>query len=814
MATAEDMLQALDELLTDGARRRVLHVDAEDERLDGRTITVDGRPLVNFGSCSYLGLETHPAIKAGVIDAVERFGTQFSSSRAYASSPAYALAEGLLEDLFDRPTIITPSTTMGHLSTMPTVIGATDVLLLDHQVHHSVQTAAKLVQAQGTHVELVRHNDFEAIDRKLTEFRRTRRRVWYAADGLYSMYADFLPVDAVQELVRRHDNLWLYLDDAHAAGWTGRFGRGHWLERLDAATLERSVVALSLNKSFAAAGGAITFPKREMRRRVFTCGGPLIFSGPVQPPMLGAILASARLHTSPEIVQRQQLLLDRIRLFNSLAREQSLPLVSASEAPIRCVGAGITAVAYRLVERLRDHGLHVNSASFPAVAAKRSGARVTLTAHHSEADIRTVIEALAEELPRALREESSGVEDLRRAFSRQLSWDVRLRDVAAVSVTAPSSLVMESHDSIEGVDHVEWDSLLSSRGSFDVNALRMLERTFGTSVPGEIEHEWAFRYLLVRDADTGRAVAATFFTTALWKDDMLSPEGVSAQVEPRRVVEPYYLTSRMVGMGSLLSEGNHLYLDRDADWRGAMRLVLQAARTDEDRYDAAALVLRDLPDVDAELHDFLSGEGFFRVPVHDTWVKAVDFTDDVGFLAGLRSRDRRHQRKNVLVHEPLFSVEVLSGGASTPSPEALDHLHTLYRNVHSCNLELNVFPLPRRILDAIVATHGWELLVLRLPDVPQPVAFVALHVAADHVDPVFCGLDYDYVASHGAYQQTILQSLRAAQRHGLGRVHYGMAAELHKRRFGAKPERRWVYIQATDTYNTDVLMHVPEVASA
>ena len=51
--------------------------------------------------------------------------------------------------LFGRPTIVTPSTTLGHLAAMPTLVGSRDVLLLDHQVHASVQTAAKLAQAAG-----------------------------------------------------------------------------------------------------------------------------------------------------------------------------------------------------------------------------------------------------------------------------------------------------------------------------------------------------------------------------------------------------------------------------------------------------------------------------------------------------------------------------------------------------------------------------------------------------------------------------------------------------------------------------------------
>jgi 7-keto-8-aminopelargonate synthetase-like enzyme len=814
VATAEELLQAFDEVLTDGARRRMMHSNVTDESLDGRIITIDGRSMVNYGSCSYLGLETHPAIKAGVIDAVNRYGTQFSSSRAYASSPMYEEAESLLGEITGRPTLITPSTTMGHVATMPTVIGSKDVLLLDHQVHNSVHTAAKLAQANGTKVELIRHSDLGTLERRLKEYRRSHNRVWYAADGLYSMYADFLPSAELNALMRRHDNLWMYVDDAHAASWTGRFGRGHALEHLDENALRRTVVALSLNKSFATAGGAITFPDEEMRRRVFTCGGPMIFSGPVQPPMLGGLLASARLHMTQEVEDRQQLLLDRIRLFNKLAEEEGLPLVSPSEAPIRFIGAGVTHVAYRLTERLRDEGLYINTAIFPAVPAKRCGARVTITAHHSDEDVRAVVEALAEHLPRALRDEGATEAELRRAFSKELPWDVRLRDISAKAAPAPR-LVLETHSTIDDVDATEWDALLGERGSFDVNGLRVLEQTFGTPVEGEPENTWRFHYWLVRDSLSGRAVAATFFTTALWKDDMLSDEKVSREVESRRDGNPYFLTSQMVAMGSLITEGDHLYLDRTGPWRDALRLVLEAARAEEDAADAAAVMLRDLPDGDEELHEFLIGEGFIRVPILDTWHREIDFTTDEEFLAGLTSRARWQQKTNVLPQESRIVVEVAAGGdaATRPSGAELDALYALYRSVHARNLELNVYPLPRRVLDAIADTPGWELVVMRAEAGGAPIGFMAVHATSGHVGPVFCGLDYDYVASHGVYQQVLWQSIRAAQRNGATRVMYGMAAHLHKRRFGAVPTKRWVYVQPTDTYNMDLLSQIAETVT-
>ena len=424
MGAIETRLDTLDNLVTAGVGQGLLHCAAQDDQLDGRMITVDGRRLVNFGSCSYLGLETHPEIVAAVVDAVTRYGSQFSSSRSYLSAPGYAPAEAALTEMFGRPALISPSTTMGHLATLPVVISSDDIVLLDAQVHFSVQLAARLVQADGIPVELLPHSDLARLERRVAELASTHRRVWYMTDGIYSMYADPAPVAQLSDLAERYPNLWLYIDDAHAISWTGQFGRGYALERLSAAAAERTVVTGSLNKSFAAAGGVLTFPNPEMRRRVFTLGGPLIFSGPVQPPMLGAILTSARLHLTDAVAPHRARLTHVIECFNSLAVAHDLPVVSPSATPIRCVGVGRTPIAYRVAELLQDAGFFVDIAAAPAVPANRSGIRISLTAHHTGQDVTDLVAALVEALPLALAEGGSSMSALRRAFARQLAGHV------------------------------------------------------------------------------------------------------------------------------------------------------------------------------------------------------------------------------------------------------------------------------------------------------------------------------------------------------------------------------------------------------
>jgi 7-keto-8-aminopelargonate synthetase-like enzyme len=819
MATAEEMLQATDEVLSDGARRGMMHLSADGVDVDGRTVTVEGRKLINFGSCSYLGLERHPALVQAVQQAADQYGTQFSSSRAYISAPDYARAEAELTTVFGRPALINSSTTLGHISALPSVVGSRDALILDHQVHASVSLAARHAQAQGTSITLNPHNNMTALDRRVGEMARNHARVWYATDGLFSMYADYAPVDTLNELMHRHPQLWLYVDDAHSVSWSGPRGQGYVLPRLSPVAAARALVGGSLNKSFAAAGGVMTFPDDETRRKVFTVGGPLIFSGPVQPPMLAAILASARLHQTQEVADRQRRLLALIRLFNQLADEAGLPLISPSEAPIRCVATGVPSLVYDVAGRLRDSGYFVDPAVFPAVPPKLGGIRIALTAHHTDADVADVIEALADALPRALAAAGSSPTDLTRAFRKQLGdRPVRLRSVAATTTGVPAQrghgLTVERHDSVSEVDPAEWDRLFAGRGAFATSGLRALERTFDGAP--EPEHDWRFHYRIVRDG-ADAPIAATFFTTALWKEDMLSPATVSAEVEHGRQNDPYYLTSAAIAMGSLLTEGDHLYLDRRGAWRTAIRLILADMRAEEDRVGAAAVVLRDLPDGDDELHELLLAEGFLRVPIYPTWIKDLSTIDpgqhfDEQFLAGLPKKHRYHQRRLVLGWEHRFDTTVIRGGEDpSPPPGELDHLYRLYRAVHARNLELNVFPLPRRLLDAALSQPGWELVVLRLPELgDQPVAFALQHCGPNHIQPVLVGLDYQYVASHHTYQQLLWQAIRTAQRRNVPHVLYGMSADLQKARFGAIPQHRWAYVQPTETFNAALLTQIAE----
>jgi 7-keto-8-aminopelargonate synthetase-like enzyme len=805
MASHSEQLDVVFNIAEELVKRGIILRTAEDPTLNGRTVLIDGKPRINFGSCSYLGLELDSRVRAGAIDAIERYGTQFSSSRSYISAPLYRELESLLDQLFGGFTVITPNTTLAHLSALPVLVHEDDAVILDHQVHFTVRMAADLLRPHGVEIQVLRHSDMNRLETLVKELSASHRCVWYLADGVYSMHGDVAPLGELEELLNRHESLRLYVDDAHGMGWCGRNGRGYALSVIP--RHPRMVVATSLNKCFGAAGGALILPDEVSRRRVNLIAGPMIFTGPLQPPSLGAAVASAQILLSPEIEVLQRRLRERIHLFNRLADEHDLPLVGFDDAPIRFVGMGWPKVAMDMTKRLLDQGFWTNLASFPAVVAKRSGVRSTITLHQSADDIRRLVEATARHMPDALAREGSSMEEVHSLFKLAPASGSGADGQQATSAT-PGALYCQHERTIEAIDAAEWDRCFAARGSFAADGLRLLEKTFREST--RPEDNWSFHYWIVRDR-SHRPVLATFFTEALWKDDILSPANVSERVEELRAEDPYFLTSRVLSMGSLLTEGDHLYLDRTADWRGAMTLLLSAVTETADNCGAKQVALRDLPANDPAMDRHLGDLGFVKLSTGDSLVLEIHWSSDEEYLRRLKRSHRRFQRKEVLPWEDAYEVEVLRHGGRVPGEEEWAHLHGLYRNVRERSLELNTFELPERLLREMLARPEWELVTLRLkperggrPEGP-PDGFLAGYIGREHYVFLLCGLDYRLVRSHRLYRRCLWECIRRAQAHGCQRLLFGMGSEQVKRCFGAERQKRAIYLRSDDLFSADVL---------
>src|SRR6185503_2261089 len=90
-------------------------------------------------------------------------------------------------------------------------------------------------------------------------------------------------------------------------------------------------LVVGLAKAFGSCGGVLIYPDEDSKRVVRNCGKTLIFSGPLQPPVLGASIASAKIHLSNEIYKLQDELKKRVQHFNELAKKLKLPLIAETD---------------------------------------------------------------------------------------------------------------------------------------------------------------------------------------------------------------------------------------------------------------------------------------------------------------------------------------------------------------------------------------------------------------------------------------------------------------------------------------------------
>ncbi|HEX5100333.1 MAG TPA: aminotransferase class I/II-fold pyridoxal phosphate-dependent enzyme [Polyangiaceae bacterium] len=365
----------------------------QNAHLGGREIDLRAGQAVHFGSCSYLGLETDARLKQAACDAVERYGVIFSSSRSYVRLPLYDELEGLLREMVGGwPVVVAPSTSLAHQSALPILIGDRDAVCFDVLVHSSVQAVLPALAQRGIRCEVVPHNRIDVLERYAKELLERHERVFYLCDGVYSMRGDLAPLPELLDLLDRVPALHAYVDDAHGVGWAGRHGAGVVLG--EHGLHPQMTVALSLSKGFGAGGGLLVLREPASAQRILACGGTLMFSGQLPPASLGAGIASARVHLSDELSQRQAALRTRIDLFDRLAAGVGISCTSASRSPIRFIEIGSLERTTEVARSLLAQGYYVNLAAYPAVSRGRAGIRLMLTCHHTLDDVIGLVQAI------------------------------------------------------------------------------------------------------------------------------------------------------------------------------------------------------------------------------------------------------------------------------------------------------------------------------------------------------------------------------------------------------------------------------------
>jgi len=336
-------------------------------------VVIDGRKVVMLGSNNYLGLTSHPAVKAAAAAALERYGTGCAGSRLLNGTLEIHVAlEERLAAFTRRQAALTFATGFQvNLGVLSCLLGRHDQVFLDGLDHACIIDGARLGFAK---VFKYRHNDMADLARKLAAAPAGRGRL-IAVDGVFSMEGDLAALPEIVRLKRAHGAR-LMVDDAHGLGVLGEHGRG----TAEHFGLESDVdlVMGTFSKSLATVGGfvagdapVIEFIRHHARSAIFSAALP--------PASAAAALAALDIvENEPE--RRKQLWENTAYLKRGLI---SLGFdTGASESPVIPVVIGEDRTAFEMVVRLQEEGVFANPVITPAVPPGRAMIRTSLMATH------------------------------------------------------------------------------------------------------------------------------------------------------------------------------------------------------------------------------------------------------------------------------------------------------------------------------------------------------------------------------------------------------------------------------------------------
>jgi 7-keto-8-aminopelargonate synthetase-like enzyme len=361
-----------------------------------------GTSLIEFVSCSYLGLDQDKRLVKHSNDHLEELGIAFSAARTRMQPAICSELEFLLKNIYcNAYAIVFPTIHMAHLGLFP-VLGSGQMpsfpvvrkgftFLIDKTAHSSIQINRGLLEQFGK-VVMVACKDQQHLEDACKKIQQDAYTAVIIADGIGSM-GGIAPIKFLLELAERY-NGYVYLDDAHGTSIHGNQGAGYALKCLDYEFHPRLILVNSLAKGFGVLGGVLLFKQKEDADFIKRFAPTYVFSGPLALPVVNAAVASAKIHLSEEIHHLQAALWDNVNYFDSLLVKNGVK--ADISVPFRGILVGDELKAIEYTKKLRKRGFAVTAAMYPTVARNQSLLRIAISAAHSKQDIFLLCQTIKE----------------------------------------------------------------------------------------------------------------------------------------------------------------------------------------------------------------------------------------------------------------------------------------------------------------------------------------------------------------------------------------------------------------------------------
>jgi glycine C-acetyltransferase len=372
----------LDSLKQQNLYRRLRILDEEQKA----HTTFDGRSVVNLSSNNYLGLTTHPRLRARAMEALERYGVGSGSVRTIAGTMEIhmELERRLAEFKKVESVVVFQSGFTANAGTVSAILTKEDVVISDELNHASIIDGCRLSRAT---IKVFPHKDVDAARKIARELPSSQRKL-LITDGVFSMDGDLGPLPGLCTVAEETGCI-MMVDDAHASGVFGSNGRGT-IDHFDVHG-RVDVQVGTLSKAVGVLGGYVA-GNRNLIEFLYHRARPFLFSTSHPPAVAAACIAALDvLLEEPEIIER---LWENTRFFKQGLVRLGFD-TGLSESPITPVIAGEGAKAMKLSDRLFQQGVFAQGIAYPTVATDKARVRTIVTATHTREDLQFALDGFA-----------------------------------------------------------------------------------------------------------------------------------------------------------------------------------------------------------------------------------------------------------------------------------------------------------------------------------------------------------------------------------------------------------------------------------
>jgi len=351
-------------------------------RPDGET-----REVTVWCSNDYLGMGQHPDVLTAMHAALDQSGAGAGGTRNISGTHHQHVAlEAELADFHGKEAaLIFTSGWISNLAALGTLgrVLPGCVIFSDAQNHNSMIEG---IRRSGAEKRIFRHNDAAHLDELMAAVDPDRPKI-VAFESVYSMDGDIAPIAAICDVADRYGAL-TYLDEVHAVGLYGPQGGG--IADRDGLAHRLTIIEGTLAKAFGVMGGYIS-GTAALIDVVRSLAESFIFSTSLCPHLAaGARAAIRHVRSHPEDRARQAANAARLK---AMLMEAGLPVLD-TPSHILPVIVGDAHLCRRISERLiAEHAIYVQPINYPTVARGQERLRITPTPFHTEAHMRTLVDA-------------------------------------------------------------------------------------------------------------------------------------------------------------------------------------------------------------------------------------------------------------------------------------------------------------------------------------------------------------------------------------------------------------------------------------